>query len=656
MNFLEERRRHLLPTLSEIRNGSHRRAKSSASNDIEDTVTRLLAGDTASELPLEAWAEKVWTESLRARLLNKPSQALSRQDIESSPDKLAVRAWIERITPSFAAWCTGDPPETYSWVKLSRNKEATEAKSRDKRSAEQREEEARYRKVYAALQRVLFAKEHTEARALAAPWAIAAGWTRSLLLPSQDPPEIYQAIARDVLTTESKEEERDDGPEGRKVDELRRELWTRFPAAAAAVDLESVTWDQIREPPSEDGLLWLDARAARHFESIGDAGRDKAAELREASRRRWADFKSPPQPSLPGITVAPPEALWKLWYDPSLEVCPLRFAWLLCRVLWRDVVRPRLEERRNKPPALALVISRDLERICFEPGRVVRSTPTGPELADAQGRVIASISTKLEPAVDAAFQQLASLTAHRAIRWLITEGHLQVLQEAPNPSFIRVRGGLAAFAEEIGAASGKAREEASKVLQAGQSFRFSWPGGEVGGLWTYAFIERAGPGRAALLEIRLGSPLLPYYAKRSLPNDQQLLIPIVPLPPLVGRPRDHAPQATFQFKLVRALVEHRAELLPHGGALLREEELARLATEAGLPTSTLSKVIDRWTQDGDDGPRVLELVEKDRYMLADSPPYRDAREFLLEASRRSIKGKNGGKRAAATKARRLGKK
>src|SRR5690606_13604119 len=96
------------------------------------------------------------------------------------------------------------------------------------------------------------------------------------------------------------------------------------------------------------------------------------------------------------------------------------------------------------------------------------------------------------------------------------------------------------------------------------------------------------------------------------------LVPIVDIPPLVGRPADHGPQANFQMELMVAFRKRAVELVKKGGIYLPEKELRLLANESGLPQRILKKVMDRWVQDGDDGPAFLDVIENDRYALGKS--------------------------------------
>src|SRR5208283_5654766 len=138
----------------------------------------------------------------------------------------------------------------------------------------------------------------------------------------------------------------------------------------------------------------------------------------------------------------------------------------------------------------------------------------------------------------------------------------QVLARKPDPRIVAVDGGLAGFAELIGEKGSKsASDRVHNVLDAGQAFHSKWPGGEIAGLWTYGIRPHA-PGRRAEMQVVLGVPLLPHYTRGDF------LVPIVSLPGFVGRENEWAAQASLQFLVTAALVEHREELVTEGGANL----------------------------------------------------------------------------------------
>jgi hypothetical protein len=400
-------------------------------------------------------------------------------------------------------------------------------------------------------------------------------------------------------------------------------------------------------------MLDVDAIGADHLERLGARGADLAKVFREGARDRWLEFTR--QQRTLGVT--PPVQIWRKWFDLNHAGTPVPFVTVLADALWLDVVSPQLERQRCNPPALALSVHSAIEQYWFPTLRTLQRAPEGDgaALVNVAGETLATVAAV--PGDELALLQraankLASLTGHRTIRYLAREGHRRALERVPNAFIVTVEGGLEGFADAIGAKSKKAAEDVREVLRAGQRFERRWAEGEMGGLWTWSAYGKETRGQRNVLEVRLGAAIMPYFAKRHLPRDAQFLVPVVELPPFVGRERDFAPQAAFQFALVRTMVDKRREVVEKGGVFLTADDLARLAATVGLPVSTARRAIERWIRDGDDAPAVLELVEPDRYHLANNATYASARAFIEEAGNRSVRASKTASASAANKRRR----
>jgi len=93
------------------------------------------------------------------------------------------------------------------------------------------------------------------------------------------------------------------------------------------------------EPDRErDGMLRLDAEAADHLGALGPNGVVLAHTLRREAKERWRRY-------VLGTGVTTRANLWSLWLSDSSRHGASPFAWMLCTVLWLDVVRPRIEAR-----------------------------------------------------------------------------------------------------------------------------------------------------------------------------------------------------------------------------------------------------------------------------------------------------------------------
>lgn len=59
----------------------------------------------------------------------------------------------------------------------------------------------------------------------------------------------------------------------------------------------------------------------------------------------------------------------------------------------------------------------------------------------------------------------------------------------------------------------------------------------------------------------------------------------------------------------------------------------------------LKKVMDRWVQDGNDGPAFLDVIENDRYALGKS--HAVAQDFIISAGKKSLRKSRAAKMSIA---------
>ena len=447
--------------------------------------------------------------------------------------------------------------------------------------------------------------------------------------------------ARAALLSAANQEKNPDALAAEAVAEGRLEQAVRelMPSATKAV----------RVPPREglealgprNSMFALDAALADFIGGLPHVGsKEAAAAWRGKWRNDWSQARTPGEP-----------ACWERWADP------LRIPRVLARVLWTLKVRPELDRERSEIPILALPVVRELAESHWAPNRQLVLFD-GRAVLRKDGVELAEVPL-LDPADFEAMQRgaerLRSVTGQRVIRHLAREAY-GLHKATPGRADVVIEGGFSGLAEALGERSKKAPETVRDVLRAGQEFKRRWANGsEVGGLWLYRNEVSEARGRRALLVVTVGTVLRPYFALSHLPAGERFGVPVLPMPPFVGeRKNDWAGQAVFQFLLEAELVARRLELVREGGARLTPADFERLAAKAGLPSGSWRKVIDRWTQDGNDGPAMLERVGTERFTLADREPYKAAREWLLQGGRISAAGRQ--RRAQAKKgARKRGK-
>ena len=486
------------------------------------------------------------------------------------------------------------------------------------------------------------------AELLASPKAAAHFAFRQIAELSSDRPEpsaVLRQIVADILCSETKETfghlttDHQAAPELERylrlhIERLREELGfnERPPTTEAAALL------------SEDGLLAWDARMARYLDRLGALGHEAATQMRASAKKRWQQLQQ--AHDMPASKVQR-GAVWALWADPSASPPGGRFARLLAIVLWNDVLAPALSKRA----ALVAPVMGSL--IDFHARGRHLETQGAREVLSFQGREIAEVdktsvtlqaSTLHAVLMARGLDLLGSLPAHKLLRWEIFEGHRRVLQGEPKASILTVEGGWTALAERLGLPPNQYASMLRDVVRIQAHFRFAFPDGSHGNLLSYLDSPAQGR-RKATVTISLGAPLLPGYVHELqaklgkvsvFARSAQRLVPMVDIPPLVGRANEHGHQASFSMALVAEMRERARELVKEGGVIITPMRAEQLAERALLPLNLVPQVLDRWTQDGDDGPAFLHRIERDRYTLGDA--HASARAFLEEAGRHEVAG------------------
>ena len=405
-------------------------------------------------------------------------------------------------------------------------------------------------------------------------------------------------------------------------------FWTKKPEWLETGDLEQ----------EQDGMLWLTAKAADYIETIGEYGAEIADKIRESGRKKWKDRgDNPGEP-------------WEIWYDSKKEPTNSIMV-LLAMAVWRDQLAEDWRSYKDNAAAITLPVYETVESMAWRPKRRVERNPDQLSLLSKENEILAHTflpalpDERLLAIIEAGTKELRSIAAIRLFIYLVQRVHHQTFMGNIDPRVVSIEGGIQGLADAIGETSKKSPTKLKKILEAGHYWRMEWKGGAAGGLWTYVYDDSSGSHKNARLEITLGTPLAPKYTHGLKPGNR-ILTPIVDIAPLIGRNKDHAPQAIFQQAVVKAIVERRKELPRHGGALLQIAELCRIADSLGLPRPTMEKALERWKHDGDDGLAFLEEVERNRYHLADNEQYGKARQFINETAKRSEKGSKRGKASA----------
>ena len=459
----------------------------------------------------------------------------------------------------------------------------------------------------------------------------------------------YDLLALWVMADEAERDEL--AQDERNAATLERELEKHIRGLAARIAAVP------REARKLDGSarLWLDEALAGYLDELGTAEAAKASKaVRRKADKRLQDYRAG------GSAVE--------WLEPWLSDRPDGDAAFtiagappalrgLAKVVWRDEVKPKLLEAQRKPAALVMVVSESVAHLLSRPRRELERD--GQLALRLPGEVLVRVgaidsSTLDALMVDRGIKLFGSLASHRVLRWLVFTAHKQALERNPDPRTIRIDGGWSTFANDVlGMRGKKAAEQVRDIIEAMHATELPLP---PHGNYTRLLIREAhtprGRGGQQWIKLLVGWALLPDYVhelQAKMGNTAEArraarLVPLLEVPPLVGgRQNEHGAQAAFSMLLVAYMRDHARELVEYGGVSLPDPALADMARRAGLPLALVGPVLDRWTQDGADGPALLRRVGPDRYTLGDA--HADARKFLEAGGRAEINGAAAGRRS-----------
>lgn len=328
--------------------------------------------------------------------------------------------------------------------------------------------------------------------------------------------------------------------------------------------------------------------------------------------------------------------------SPWERLTPTFAATITARALWEHRVCSDLEREAASSTALVATVHAGAEVLWSR-----RARQTELELLGPDGTGVAWVwDIGNEEDAAAILGVGTSLTFQRLMRYLPTVAHSNWRRTGHDEADVHIEGGYARLAELAGCKSKKAAEEVRQALILGSSIRRTWSdGSEAQGLWTF-HTTPAAPGRKAQVTVTLAAILRPGFV-HGLPSGQaRTLVPVVPIPILVGGPTTHGAQAAFQWALARRLAEGRKEAAREGGVTITMADMKRDAERVGLPANQVVKVLEAW-QAGDDA--FLERVGGDRWTIANTPAYAPARAHLLDQAKMAATGAKRGLAAAARK-------
>lgn len=474
----------------------------------------------------------------------------------------------------------------------------------------------------------------------------ASSWIRLAIEDSPMGAAVRFAAASEVLSKES-------GPLAAAAEsigllerELRKGCSSYLEGHAGFLDSDQLAEIYAGEPPTENDAFSWDMTFALFLKETGVDGQEKAEKIRKKSRERMSRFKDQGADAL---------ELFSLWLPKDASPAFPALV-ILGQALWRDIVRPQLERATRKPPALARLVHAPVTALLSAPKVQEKGGQIALDLGIDRPCVI-RVELAASPRVIKGIGLFQSIHAHRMIRGLAFAAHERALAGELDPRVLTYEGGFAALAEACGIEGREGATKARELLDAFAALDLSLPGGDSArGLLTFVYGE-ARRNRKAYLKVVTGLLLLPDYVHELqriagttsvAARREQDLIPLLPVPPVLGRANEAGAQATLQLRVMAHLRDHAADLAEGRGAPLTLDTWAQLSAESHVPRSLVSRLLPHWQEDHHDGPAVLKRVNRDRYTLGDA--HAAARTFLEDGGRRSLDSSEAGRRSTAKRA------
>jgi hypothetical protein len=310
--------------------------------------------------------------------------------------------------------------------------------------------------------------------------------------------------------------------------------------------------------------------------------------------------------------------------------------------LWHDQIRERVAAWWGNPAALSAGVDecmRALLAINQEGARQASSSLRVPVTSERPILIVsAEVADLMTLSTDLAL--LNTTTAHRLIRWLVRETH-ETFHVEGSVQPIEIDGGYSELACQIGCGSKRNVGELRSILDVLHAIDLASSPLERVFLLKREYRHA---GRSGRLLLHVGQCLAPQFVQQLPKHVNRTLIPVFPMPPLIGRPNEHARQAAFQLRLVRFFAENALALQRDAQVTLRPEQLSRLAQNVLLPLELAPRLMERWCRDGADAPAVLERHGTYQYGIANA--YARERDFIMAGGRRKLEGQKRGRKSA----------
>lgn len=477
------------------------------------------------------------------------------------------------------------------------------------------------------------------------------------LFGSQDPSPIHFAVARETLGQDNIEDDQ-------AVDILARTLVQECQNLRANIqkkyfinDDSILLTDEIMVKlsdkegwyipernalpdfiPSNQSCNALDLEFCEFLRTLGERGKEMENALKSNARDSYRNYEeSNYNPEYR------PQA-WSLWISHNPQSLFSPFLKVLSDVVWNDKCKVHWEKGKKNVPALTQGVHPSVAKIL---SHQVETKEIESKLHMVHsGKIIATLPTidpKLIPVVTKGVGSLNSLYHHRLIRFECKSSFDNWASGNADARLLKFDRGFSEISEKLGFNNRSAANEIKNILHAQAHMHFHFDDGSSGNLIVLSKFRSSQSGREEGIIITLGPQLLPHYTFQTA-KKSRLLIPVPELPPLISSSNSHAAQAALQMLVMQEFADKSIELAEIGSIEISNETWMTLAADAGLSTSVFKQTLDRWVNDGDDGPRFL-VKDNNRYSFGKA--YNKEEVFLIEQGHLRKKRQNEGKKSAA---------
>lgn len=332
------------------------------------------------------------------------------------------------------------------------------------------------------------------------------------------------------------------------------------------------------------------------------------------------------------------------WLDPEAHHLSHALK-ILTKAIIKDKIKKHIQFKKENVPAITTKIQDPLKRLLSPQNEVVEKD-TNIQIFNQESLVgsilIPAIPQKIISSVFNGIHKLNTVTGHRITRFLILTAYDQKTNGQCDFRVLKLDRGATELAERLGLNSNKAITNIKEIVHAMAYFEFQGPH-LTGNLIQLSKYKSSKTYRQESYEITVGTPLVPYQTFK----DGGLLIPLLQDPPLVNPNQSHAGQYLLQMEVMEEFSNQSVQLATEGVVQISKDQWRKFAESCQISPEVLTRIQDRWTQDGTDGAQFLKPIEDDFYTLGQE--HHKALEFLKIQGEKRIKNSNRGAISASKK-------